>query len=181
MFPTMRVLPRILGALLLCFGTGLAGPDTPPFQPGNEVPFDETPELTETKLAGIAAAAERGDRLALRDYLRDYDAAVQSAAFEELSALDPVGAVLDLMALIKDKTYLCRVQAVQLLVESPIVDDRLQLSVLRSSVTDSDPSVSEYAAQALADRTQTGSSAPTQDPSGSSGEDDPDGNGGQAQ
>ena len=170
------VLVRILAALFLCFGSGLADrnsgialqaspPDTSdPQQPaGSEAAFDETPELTETKLAAIETALEHADRPALRGYLRDLDAAVQAAAFEALAALDSVSALQDLFALVKDTTYPNRAQAVQLLTQSPLVDERTQMAVLRTALSDSDPLVADYAAQALAGPTQDDTDSPNTD------------------
>jgi len=107
-----------------------------------------------TRLAGGYAAASGGDYQALRYYLQDIDAAVQATAFDALAGHDAGAAVRDLLANIKDSTNPARCQALQLLDESAQADRATVLAALIDSLADSDPSLGDYALQALARRAE---------------------------
>lgn len=114
--------------------------------------FDPVLEETETKLAGITEAASAGNLKALRRYLEDTDAAVQSAAFDAFSAKDEQSAIRDLLAIIRDTTQLSRGQALQLLANAPQVDDQTVRAALRNALVDLDPQIRQYAIEARAVR-----------------------------
>lgn len=107
-------------------------------------------EDADVGLAGVDRAVQSRDSAALRRYLSDTDAAVQAAAFEQLAADDERSAIRDLSAIIRDRSEPARGQALQLLVNSPEVDEATARAALRSALADPDPLMSEFAADALA-------------------------------
>jgi hypothetical protein len=117
--------------------------------PGTDPPLD--PSQTE-KLAAIEPAATSQDREALGKYMQDANAAVQAAAFDALSAHDNPAAVENLLAEIKDVSQPVRLQALQLLSQSPQADEQIVMTTLIDALNGVDPSFSAYAAQALAQR-----------------------------
>jgi hypothetical protein len=113
---------------------------------------DPTLEDEDTKLAAIEQAARSEDLGALRKYLQDSNAAVQTAAFEALLARNEASAVQDLLAIIRDTGQLVRLQALQVLDASLQVDDQTVRAALRGLLADPDPVLREYASDALAVR-----------------------------
>jgi hypothetical protein len=104
------------------------------------------------KLAAIEAAATSQDREALGKYMQDVNAAAQAAAFDALAAHDNSAAVENLMAEIKDVSQPVRLQALQLLTESPQADEQTVMTTLIDALNGADPLFSAYAAHALAER-----------------------------
>lgn len=104
------------------------------------------------KLAAVEAAAAIQDREALGKYMQDANAAVQAAAFDALAAHDNPVAVENLLAEINDPSQLVRLQALQLLTQSPQADEQTVMSALIDALKGTDSSFSAYAAQALAQR-----------------------------
>jgi HEAT repeat protein len=104
------------------------------------------------KLAAIEAAATSQDREALGKYMQDANATVQAAAFDALAAFDNLAAVENLMAEINDVGQPVRLQALQLLTESPHLDEQTVMTTLIDALNGADPSFSAYAAHALAER-----------------------------
>ena len=164
---------KMLATSLACLisGAGISGQASPSGtfpvqQPGtleSEATFDETPELLETKLAAIDAASVRNDVVALRGYLKDLDAQVQSSAFEALAARNTASAIQDLVQLFNDAHYPGRSQVLQILDESVLVESERMMALLRNATHDPDPIVSDYALQAIANRTgvvQSGGTSP---------------------
>ena len=111
---------------------------------------------TDTKLAAVDKAAQDGDQEALRTYVRDSDPAVQRAAFDALFAQAEIVAVQDLLSIIRDSSQAARLQTLELLNTAPQVDDQTVRAALRDAVSDPDPLVRAYAAQALAVRNAGG-------------------------
>jgi Spy/CpxP family protein refolding chaperone len=104
------------------------------------------------KLAAIEAVATSQDRKALGKYMQDANATVQAAAFDALAAFDNLAAVENLVAEINDVSQPVRLQALQLLTESPQAEEQTVMTTLIDALNDADPSFSAYAAQALAER-----------------------------
>lgn len=104
------------------------------------------------KLAAVEAAAAIQDREALGKYMQDANVAVQAAAFDALAAHDNPVAVESLLAEINDPSQLVRLQALQLLTQSPQADEQTVMSTLIDALNGTDSSLSAYAAQALAQR-----------------------------
>src|SRR5260370_39092709 len=117
--------------------------------PGTDAQLDAS--QTE-KLAAIEAAATSQDREALGKYMKDANATVQAAAFDALAAFDNLAAVENLMAEINDVSQPVRLQALQLLTESPHLDEQTVMTTLIDALNGADPSFSAYAAHALAER-----------------------------
>ncbi|HXM99004.1 MAG TPA: HEAT repeat domain-containing protein [Candidatus Dormibacteraeota bacterium] len=103
-------------------------------------------------LAAIEAAAMSQDREALGKYMQDANAAAQAGAFDALPAHDNPAGVENLLAEIKDVSQPVRLQALQLLTESPQADEQTVMTTLIDALNGADPSLSEYAAHALAER-----------------------------
>ncbi len=150
---TFRVAARDSDPLVSDYALqALAARQDPDALPGN-IGSPET-ESQATKLAATQTAASGGDSQTLRQYLRDTDAAVQTAAFDALAAQDTNAAVQDLLADIKDSSMPAREQSLQLLDLSPQVDQATVISALIDALGDSDSSVGNYALQALARRAE---------------------------
>jgi HEAT repeat protein len=111
-----------------------------------------TQNADRVELAAIQAAAASEDREALTKYMQDANAAVQAAAFDALAAQDNPAAVENLAAEIKDDSQPVRLQALQLLTESPQADEQIVMTVLIDALNGADASFSGYAAKALAER-----------------------------
>ena len=77
---------------------------------------------------------------------------MQSAPFDALAAFDNLAAVENLVAEINDVSQPVRLQALQLLTESPRAEEQTVMTTLIDALNDGDPSFSAYAAQALAER-----------------------------
>jgi len=139
---------RIQGA----FASSGAPENTSGAQPAMPVSGVSTPltEDQEAKLAEIDKTGDDSTRGLLRQYLGDPDPAVQSAAFEKLSAVDITSAVQDLLEVFRDSQQLARSNALRLLVNSPQVDEHVVRAELRRGARDSDPAVRQYANEALA-------------------------------
>jgi hypothetical protein len=106
----------------------------------------------QSKLAGIDAAALSRDGEALRKYLRDGDAAVQTAALDALAKQDKSVAVEGLLSEINDTSQPTRLQALQLLVQSADAGEETVKASLLNALKDSDPSFRAFAVQALSSR-----------------------------
>jgi len=104
------------------------------------------------KLAAVEAAAAIQDREGLGKYMQDANAAVEAAAFDALAAHDNPAAVENLLAEINDPSQAVRLQALQLLTQSPQADEQTVMSTLIDALNGTDSSFSAYAAQALAQR-----------------------------
>lgn len=104
------------------------------------------------KLAAVETAAASEDRGVLNNYLQDPNAAVQVAAFDALAAHDNPAAVENLLSQINDLSQPGRLQALQLLSQLPQADEQTVLNTLIDALNGTDPSLSSYAAQALAQR-----------------------------
>jgi len=104
------------------------------------------------KLAAVEAAAASQDREALGTYMQDANVAVQAAAFDSLAAHDNPAAVENLLAEINDPSQSVRLQALQLLTQSPQADEQTVMTTLIDALNGADSSFSAYAAQALAQR-----------------------------
>src|SRR5262249_2893140 len=111
---------------------------------------------TDTKLAALDEAAQDGDQEALRTYVPGSDPAVQRAAFDALFAQAEIVAVQELLSIIRDSSQAARLQTLELLNSAPQVDDQTVRAPLRDAVSDPDPLVRAYAAQALAVRNADG-------------------------
>src|ERR1700738_4805623 len=103
-------------------------------------------------LAAIESAATSQDREALGTYMQHSNAAVQAAAFDTLAANDNTAAVENLLAQIKDPSQPSRLQALQLLGQSPQVSEQIVMTTLIDALNGADPSFSASAAHALAER-----------------------------
>jgi HEAT repeat protein len=114
---------------------------------------DAEVEASQTeKLAAIEAAAASEDRELLSKYMQDDNAAVQVAAFDALAAHDNAAAVESLLAEIKDVSQPFRLQALQVLAQSPQADEQIVMTTLMDALNGADVLFSAYAAQALAQR-----------------------------
>jgi hypothetical protein len=113
------------------------------------------PQLADSqtkKLAAVEAAASSEDREALSKYMQDPNAAVQAAAFDALAANDNPAAVANFLSQINDPSQPGRLQALQLLSQSPQADEQTVLTTLIDALNGTDTSLSAHAAQALAER-----------------------------
>jgi hypothetical protein len=110
----------------------------------------------QTRLTAIDEAAGVGNLAVLRQYLQDTDVSVQAAAFTALLANDEHSAIRDLLAIIRDTKHLARLQALQLVDSSPQVNDQTVRAALRDALGDQDPSLRQYALEALAVRDARG-------------------------
>ena len=104
------------------------------------------------KLAAVESASASQDGEALGKYMQDANAAVQAAAFDALAARDNPEAVENLLAEINDPSQPVRLQALQLLAQSPQADEHTVMTTLIDALNGADSSFSAYAAQALAQR-----------------------------
>jgi Spy/CpxP family protein refolding chaperone len=103
-------------------------------------------------LAAIESAATNQDREALGTYMQHGNAAMQAAAFDALAANDNAAAVENLLAEIKDPSQPVRLQALELLGQSPQVAEPIVMTTLIDALNGDDPSFSASAAHALAER-----------------------------
>jgi HEAT repeat protein len=77
---------------------------------------------------------------------------MQAAAFDSLAAHDNPAAVESFLAEINDSSQPVRLQALQLLTQSPQADEQTVMTTLIDALNGADPAFSAYAAQALAQR-----------------------------
>ena len=103
-------------------------------------------------LAGVEAAAAKGDLEALSKAVQSSDPAVQAQAFEELSKLSPQAALDALGNALKSDEPAQRLQALQLLDQSDEADNDAVVSAMSQALNADDPSIKDYAIQALARR-----------------------------
>jgi hypothetical protein len=142
-----------------------AGPDVvqPPTQNADGVGLEASskslsgadPHVDDSQtemLAAVEAAAASQDREALGKYMQDANAAVEASAFDALAAHDNPVAVENLLAQINDPSQPVRLQALQLLTQSPQADEQTVMTTLIGRLNGADASFSAYAAQALAER-----------------------------
>jgi len=117
--------------------------------PGTSPLLDDSQTV---KLAAVETAAASHDREALGEYIQDANAAVQAAAFDALAAHDNPAAVENLLAEINDPSQPVRLQALQVLSQSPQADEQTVMTTLIDALNGADSSFSAYAAKALAQR-----------------------------
>jgi HEAT repeat protein len=103
-------------------------------------------------LAAVEAAAAKGDLEALSKAVQSSDPAVQSQAFEELSKLNPQAALDALSNALRSDEPAQRLQALQLLDQSDQADNDTIVSAMGQALNADDPSIKDYAIQALARR-----------------------------
>jgi Spy/CpxP family protein refolding chaperone len=138
------------------------GANQPPTQNGGSVELQPSSEdlagtapLNDSQtenLAAIESAAATQDREALGTYMQHDNVAVQAAAFDALAANDNTAAVENLLAEIEDPSQPVRLQALQLLGQSPQVSEEIVMTTLIDALNGADPSFSASAAHALAER-----------------------------
>lgn len=125
-----------------------------PVKAKTDAPTGPGTDTEEAKRLAIAAATDvkRGDRAALRKYLRDPDPAVQTAAFDVLVTQNKGAGIADLLAEVKnaDDQPAIRLQALQLLEHSGDADEQTVMAALRDLLKDPDPALSTAAVQTLA-------------------------------
>jgi hypothetical protein len=112
---------------------------------------EETSEQDKA-LAAVEAAAAKGDMDALAKAVQSSDPAVQSQAFEEMSKLNPQAALDALSNALKSDEPAQRLQALQLLDQSDQADNETIVSAMGQALNADDPSIKDYAIQALARR-----------------------------
>jgi hypothetical protein len=155
----MRVTLGVLAAALMWHASAVAGDSTGVPAPGSDVgaldpgvtagvPFDA--DAQQQKLDGIARGGGGAEGLASR--LRDPDPVIASAALHAISSLNSRRAIDELLEVINDTTEPLRLQALQLLLIAPGVDNAITMPALRSALNDPDPALVECATQALAIR-----------------------------
>jgi HEAT repeats len=103
-------------------------------------------------LASVEAAAKKGDMDALSKAVQSSDPAVQSEAFAEMSKLNPQAALDALSNVLKSEEPAQRLQALQLLDQSDQADNDTIVSAMGQALNADDPSIKDYAIQALARR-----------------------------
>jgi hypothetical protein len=108
--------------------------------------------VQEKALAAVEAAAAKGDLDALAKAVQSSDPAVQSQAFEEMSKLNPAAALDALSNVLKSEEPGQRLQALQLLDQSEQADNDAVVSAMGQALNAGDPSIKDYAIQALARR-----------------------------
>jgi len=106
-------------------------------------------DAQQVKLAAISTSGVAGNAETLRNFLRDPDPVVGAAAFNALTARGKLAAVQALLAVINDTTEPVRLQALQMLVDAPDMDDATVLGALRSALEDPDSALVVYAVQVL--------------------------------
>ncbi len=104
------------------------------------------------KLEAIQTAATNHDASTLRQYIQDPDAAVQSAALDALTPLDPPTAVEALLAATKSDNPTVLQNALTLLSQMDNVDDETMLTALGDALNNKSVSVRATAVQVLASR-----------------------------
>ncbi len=106
----------------------------------------------EKALGAVEAAAAKGDLDALSKAIQNSDPAVQAQAFEELSKLNPQAAMDALSNVLKSDQPALRLQALELLDQSDLADNDTVVSAMGQALSADDPSIKDYAIQALARR-----------------------------
>ena len=101
-------------------------------------------------LAAVEAAAAKGDLEALAKAVQSPDSAVQAQAFGELSKLNPQVALDALGSVLKSDQPEQRLQALQLLEQSEQVDNDTVISAMSQALNSDEPSIKDFAIQALA-------------------------------
>jgi hypothetical protein len=147
--PVTRVLivKSTRGSLAKRGATAQAGPSA---KTDTDVVTRPDADSQEAKLAAIGTAANDRNGAVLTGYLRDGNAAVQAAAFQEMAAQNKDGAIESLLSEVKDPTQAGRLQALQLLVQSAGADQTVTMGALRDALKDPDPAFNSYAVQMLA-------------------------------
>ncbi len=113
---------------------------------------DEEAAKQDKALAAVEAAAAKGDLDALSKAVQSADPAVQAQAFEELSKLNPQAGLDALGDALKSDQPALRLQALQLLDQSDQADNDSVVSAMSQALNGDDPSIKDYAIQALARR-----------------------------
>ena len=154
----------IISAFLYClpalaFQAAPGRPSAPRVQPTG--PATPGPDPEEAALAAIQAAAATGDITAVRPYLGNSDINIQAAAFDALVASNSSEAITDLLGVVNDAGAAGRLQALQILQNSALADDRTMSNALRGATGANDNAVSDYAAQELARRDAPDTTIPT--------------------
>jgi ribosomal protein S7 len=103
-------------------------------------------------LAAVEAAAAKGDLEALAKAVQNSDPTVQAQAFGEMSRLNPQAAVEALGNVLKSDEPEQRLQALQLLEQSDQVDNDTVISAMSQALNSDEPSIKDFAIQALAVR-----------------------------
>jgi hypothetical protein len=115
-------------------------------------PEEEPTSRQDKALAAVEAAAAKGDMDALSKAVQSSDPAVQSQAFEEMSKVNPQAALDALSNVLKSDEPAQRLQALQLLDQSEQADNDTVVSAMSQALNADDPSIKDYAIQALARR-----------------------------
>jgi HEAT repeat protein len=126
-------------------------------QPAGQRPVEASREALgalaqQTKLAEIGAAFA-GDQATLRNYLRDPDPIIGAAAFDALGVRNKRAALEALLEVVNDPTEPLRLQALQLLLDTPEVDEATLTATLRAALEDPDPAFVARAVQEFGGRT----------------------------
>ena len=107
-------------------------------------------DVQQTKLAEIDSAAT--DQATLQYYLRDADPIISASAFNALGLRDKDAAVEATVDVLNDTGEPVRLQALQLLLGSPDLDEATSAGILRTVLEDPDPAFVACAAQELGGR-----------------------------
>ena len=102
--------------------------------------------------AAVQAAAAKGDVEALAKAIKGSDAALQAQAFEELYKLNPQAALDVLNSELRSDQPAQRLQALELLDQFDQADNDTVISAMGQALKADDPSLKDYAIQALARR-----------------------------
>jgi hypothetical protein len=113
---------------------------------------DEPASQQDKALAAVEAAAAKGDLEALSKAVQSSDPAVQSQAFEELTRLNPQAALDALSNALKSDEPAQRLQALQILDQADQADNDTVVAAMGQALNADDPSIKDYAIQALARR-----------------------------
>ncbi|MGH8614804.1 MAG: HEAT repeat domain-containing protein [Gammaproteobacteria bacterium] len=109
---------------------------------GMSSPIGEQKEA-EKRLETLENSANAGDLQAMREALRDPDPLVQTRALELLAEADREEAAAQLLEMTRSDERPVRMQALDLLNESEVVDERSIVSTLGSALTDTDPAATD--------------------------------------
>jgi HEAT repeat protein len=121
-------------------------------KPGTPSPEEQAAGQQDKALAAVEAAAAKGDQDALSKAVQSSDPAVQAQAFEELSKINSQVALDALSSVLKSDQPTQRLQALQLLDQSDHADNDAVISAMGQALNADDPSIKDYAIQALARR-----------------------------
>jgi len=108
-----------------------------------------TEDDQDERLTALQRFAEQGTTGALQRAIFDPDQTIQAAALELLVARDRQAAIDALIGATKSDQPAMREQALYLLHQTDLADDRTVMSTLEEALTDEDVAVKSYAIQAL--------------------------------